>query len=173
MISNTPQPSRRFWQDISLDLAKSRGIKDYEPLFRISELGARFPKSMENWCGIGERPYPLKFWQVFLARDREGNSIGVSGLYQQEVTDAKTVWLGWFGIVPEWRGRGMGPQLLKQTLDKARELHFEKVLVYCEKTAEKAISFYLGHDFHILGEASLVCQETTTDPTDLVLSRNI
>ena len=44
-----------------LEYINSRAIMDFQTLIEAlkPELDDRFPISMENWCGIAQRPYPL------------------------------------------------------------------------------------------------------------------
>ncbi len=59
--------------------------------------------------------------KYFLVYDNE-TIIGVTGLYT--TTDIKlnnTLWMGWFGILKEHRRKGYGTQVIKDTIDMAKE----------------------------------------------------
>ena len=54
------------------------------------------------------------------------------------------------GIIHEhYRGRGYGKKLLKETLKKAKELNFEKVLLKVEEENIKAVNLYKKVGFRI------------------------
>lgn len=149
-------------------LVQTRSIQHFEPLMAELEFGDRFCRSMRNWCGMGERPYPLAFWQVYLAQiDR--TAIGVCGLYQFPDTPPEEVWLGWLGIRPQFRRQGWGTQMLKQIMDRAIAFGFRDVWVFTETDNQAAIAFYQNAGFTELGPASTLCSEVTHDLTDVVL----
>lgn len=47
--------------------------------------------------------------------------VGITGLYAHGETDNESVWLGWFGVLPEFRSRGIGKQILIDTIEKAKQ----------------------------------------------------
>jgi hypothetical protein len=58
-----------------------RVIEMFVPAIRdiAQEFGDRFLLAMLQWCEIGRRSTPLKYWQVFLIR-AQSETVGVSGL---------------------------------------------------------------------------------------------
>ena len=54
-----------------------------------------------------------------------GIPVGITGmyilnLYAENVIDKDDVWLGWYGILPEFRSRGIGKQSLLDTIEMAK-----------------------------------------------------
>lgn len=73
------------------------------------------------------------------------NPIGVVGLYTiDEYQD--TIWLSWFGILKEYRYRGYGKQIFKDTIEKAKKYNkkFLRLFTY-EVWNSEAQVFYQKH----------------------------
>lgn len=79
-----------------------------------------------------------EFW---LVKNGE-NYIGLTGLYAYSKYP-KDAWLNWFGILPEYRCHGFGHQVLRWTMDQAKEKGYEQLHLYTEiGDNDDAISFY-------------------------------
>lgn len=49
--------------------------------------------------------------------------IGITGLYCKEnIYETNSIWLGWFGVLPEYRRRGYGKNILLDTINMAINL---------------------------------------------------
>ena len=74
----------------------------------------------------------------------ENNEIvGITGLYIDEFTQEKgVVWLGWFGVVSAFRGKGYGRKILDFTIDKAKKKGFEILRLYTSSTNLTACNLY-------------------------------
>ena len=73
--------------------------------------------------------------------------VGIFGLYYYEgyPDDA---WLGWFGVLPEHRGKGYGNTALTFFEDLARDRGFRYVRLFTDTyDNEEAHKFYLEHGF--------------------------
>lgn len=46
--------------------------------------------------------------------------IGITGVYTENI-DKESIWLDWFCVVPEFRNRGFGKQILEDTIDKVKK----------------------------------------------------
>jgi GNAT superfamily N-acetyltransferase len=93
---------------LPLRFFQSRNLKDYDVLLDAltPDFGGAFHESVAKWC---ETPpaRTKKFWQLWLVMHEE-NIEGVCGLFAHEAGTTEELWLGWFAIVPERRGRGLG-----------------------------------------------------------------
>jgi GNAT superfamily N-acetyltransferase len=58
----------------------------------------------------------LVFW---LAEDAQGQALGISGLYCTRKDREEALWLGWYGVHPDARGRGVGGMLLRHAIAEA------------------------------------------------------
>lgn len=60
-----------------------------------------------------------KYYLVY----KNDDVIGITGLYSNDDFDeTKSIWLGWFGVLKEFRKKGYGQQILKDTINMAKEL---------------------------------------------------
>jgi len=47
--------------------------------------------------------------------------VGVIGLYINDEIDEESIWLGWFGILPEFRSKGIGRKSILDIIEKAKK----------------------------------------------------
>lgn len=47
--------------------------------------------------------------------------IGLTGIYKNKKTG--DYWLGWFGILPEYQGSGIGSKVLEATIKELKSIH--------------------------------------------------
>ena len=47
--------------------------------------------------------------------------IGITGVFT-EIFDSETIWLDWFGILPEYRNKGFGKKVLSDTINYCKKL---------------------------------------------------
>ena len=90
-----------------LIFSKSQQLADYLPLIAglSAELGSEFSRSMRNWCKLEPRPYPLLDWDVFLVRHNRC-IVGICSHYRQPDDSLQRYWIGWIGVLKEYRRRG-------------------------------------------------------------------
>lgn len=147
-------------KEIELFLAVMKEVAD--------DFGDRFLLAMLHWCGIGSRPAPLEFWQVFLIRTGD-TIVGVSGLYRQPESPAHLCWLGWFAVRPKFRRKGFGSAAIHATADCARTMGCKELWVYTGASDAAARHFYTRLDFKLLGSARDRAPGKTIDDSDIVL----
>lgn len=67
--------------------------------------------------------------------------VGVTGIYNMSKynknIDDNSMWLGWFGILPEFRRKGIGRQALLDTVEKAKMYNKEYFRIYTVSTDNK------------------------------------
>ena len=64
----------------------------------------------------------LEYEKYFLVYDGD-IVIGVTGLYSNEdIFETNSLWLGWFGVLEEYRSKGYGKQILIDTIEMAKKL---------------------------------------------------
>lgn len=77
-------------------------------------------------------------WLVF----HDVTPIGVVGLYSYHEYP-QTAWLGWFGVLPEYRGLGYGSTIFDFWMNSAKDKGYKEARLYTDKHANKdAIEFY-------------------------------
>ncbi len=64
----------------------------------------------------------LEYQKYYLVYD-ENKVIGITGLYSNEdLNETGSIWLGWFGVLSNYRNQGYGTQILNDTIHMATEL---------------------------------------------------
>ena len=63
---------------------------------------------------------PSRDYVAFIAYYKD-IPIGITGVYTEEI-DKDSIWLDWFCIIPEYREKGFGEQILRDTIEYARGL---------------------------------------------------
>lgn len=72
--------------------------------------------------------------------------VGITGFYIAK-EDVKSGWLGWFGILPEYRRRHLGSQALEMFFDECRQNGCTHARLYTDmRDNYDAIQFYLAND---------------------------
>jgi RimJ/RimL family protein N-acetyltransferase len=154
----------------TVELVTTKEIELFLPTMKelADDFGDRFLLAMLHWCGIGSRPAPLEFWQVFLIRTL-GEIVGISGLYRQPESPAQLCWLGWFAVRPKFRRKGFGSAAIHATVDCARTMGCKELWVYTGASDEAARHFYTKVGFELLGSARDSAPGKTIDDSDIVL----
>ena len=82
------------------------------------------------------------YWLVY----SDDKLIGMSGVYAYpELGEPETAWLGWFGVLDEFRGYGYGKMILLETLKRAKDMGYTKLRLYSSKRDDlcpNAVQFY-------------------------------
>lgn len=93
----------------------------------------------------------VDYW--VLLNDKE-EIIGVTGMYRLKEDEGDVVWLGWYCVRADQRGKGLGKELLEWTIEKAKERGFRKMKLYTSTDPNEAVAqtLYEKMDFKITGE---------------------
>jgi GNAT superfamily N-acetyltransferase len=72
-------------------------------------------RAHEYWLKYKENT--VRYWVAL--DDENGEIVGGTGLY--DLTDEKDIcWLGWYWVIPSQRGKGIGKELLRFSIETAR-----------------------------------------------------
>jgi GNAT superfamily N-acetyltransferase len=82
------------------------------------------PKSLKE--SLSEISSVKTYW---VAVERDGETVGITGLYKDS-HNKDTIWLGWFGVHPGYRRRGIGSTLLEFTIKEAKRRGFSILKLY-------------------------------------------
>lgn len=66
------------------------------------------------------------FVDYWIVLDEKEEVIGVTGMYRLNEDPEDVVWLGWYCVRSDQRGRGFGRELLEWTIKKAKERGLKK-----------------------------------------------
>ncbi len=67
--------------------------------------------------------------------------IGITGIYSYHEYP-ENAWLGWFGILNQYRKRGYGGRVLDKTIELAKEKGYTKFRLYTDEYAKSAHKLY-------------------------------
>jgi len=144
---------------------QSRNIEDYSVLLDglYPDFGNPFCHTILVWCDVMKTgKTPEEFWQVWLVKD-EGRIIGICGLYSLD-ENIDTLWLGWFGIIPELRNKKLGCFVIDFLKETARSVGATKLMSYVGSEG-KPLTFYNRNGFTTEGSVK--------DYRKLFIHRNI
>ena len=91
--------------------------------------------------------YPDKRLHYWLAENEESQIVGITGLYVPRTSDTD-IWLGWFGVKKEFRGKGYGKEILRWTIRQASKQGFTTLRLYTDSEEnDKAVKLYKSLGF--------------------------
>jgi GNAT superfamily N-acetyltransferase len=128
-----PLSKNKLDEAISL-VAKIFPDREDRKIARINLEESLFLKNSGKW-----------YW---VAADKSGKLVGVTGLYL-DAKDEDVIWLGWFGVHPEYRRLGIGSCLLEYTSGEAKRRGFNCLKIYTslDNGTKAARSLYELHGF--------------------------
>lgn len=93
----------------------------------------------------------VDYWILLNERDEV---IGVTGMYRLKDDPKDVVWLGWYCLRNDQRGKCFGKELLEWTVSKAKERGFRKMKLYTSTDPNEAVAqiLYDKLEFNIVGE---------------------
>lgn len=148
---------------------QTKEIKDYSLILKplADDFTPIFYQTMLVWCKV--IPYDNVqsdlFWEIWLVMI-DDKPIGVCGLYTLTgAKDTKELWLGWLGIIPEFRNLKLGGQIMEHLYIEAKKVGCERIYSYVDKEG-KPLSFYKREGFEILGTVDEYCANNSIDNID-------
>lgn len=132
---------------------QSKNIRDYKEI--LTGLEPDFEREhwpyLLTWCGVIDNdPGDLgKYWQVWLI-ETQNQVVGVCGLYSFKHNDNSELWLGWFGVLPPYRGRGIGEEAVRWMEHCGRRAGAGKILSYISP-GDQPLKFYQKNGFEDTG----------------------
>ncbi len=132
---------------------QSKDIRDYSILLDAlyPDFGSHFCRTILCWCDLMKNDRKEnKFWEVWIIKNTKGNTIGICGLYSMLTNDIETLWLGWFGLIPELRNNGIGSNVLNWLKNEAKKIGATTLMSYIDKSGDR-LSFYERNGFYCIG----------------------
>jgi len=101
---------------------------------------------------------------------KDGETIGITGFYRLGIhpKNPNEYWLGWFGILPEYRGSGVSKDSIDKLIDiiMGENPKFEKLMVYLEEDNHRAKRFYEKIGFKYLSTVDEFCSSSNIEKED-------
>lgn len=123
----------------------------------------------------------LDYYIVYL----EDIPIGVTGIYSYNEYPSDA-WLGWFGILEQYRNNGYGGIVLDKTIELAREKGYTKFRLYTDEYAISAHKLYASRglikelydnkndkDEYFIADVYIFSMSLTKEPIDLWNSKTL
>lgn len=148
--------------DDELSFTTSKKIKDFSPILKplVADFGTVFYQTVLDWTKLipSDKPIDDLLWDVWLVKLGH-KTIGICGLYTLEgATDTSELWLGWFGIIPELRNKGLGKQVMNHLYTNAKKFGCKRIFSYVDKGGAP-LNFYKREGFEVLGTVGEYCKQ--------------
>lgn len=125
----------------NLEEGLSLGRKIFPDDFETLELGYRASLNL-----VDPRWKTRKILDYFLVYDDKNKLVAITGFYQWTKHSEDEVWLGWYGVDSEERGRGIGRQVLNWTIKSAKERGYKKFRLWTTACPAEAVAQKLYED---------------------------
>ena len=150
-----------------LTYIQSREIKDYTILLDnlYEDFGSHMCHTILCWCKlmkVGQQPKDSyhTIWEVWIIK-QDDNTIGICGLYSLN-KNVEELWLGWFGIIPEFRFQKLGNEVIDYLKETAINMGATKLMSYVGSEG-KPLTFYQRNGFEITGTVGEYIKENNMD----------
>ena len=89
-----------------------------------------------------------RFW---VAKDIKKGVLGTTGLYTHKGDQNEAIWLGWFCVDPDYRGKGLGSRLLDYSIKKAKKEGFDYLRLWTTSSPNEKMAqgLYESRGFRI------------------------
>jgi len=91
-----------------------------------------FVKKMMRLFGIAS------LMNVWVAKDKNDEICGTTGLYTCCKDEEEAIWLSWFCVAPNKRGQGIGKRLIEFSIEKAKEHNKKYFRLYTSNDPNEA-----------------------------------
>jgi len=111
-----------------------------------------------DWYWIGRLGWTYQQWQAYLDRPELETWVGYvagtpAGYFELEMQPEHTVELAYFGLLPQFIGRGVGGRLLTAAIERAWAMGAQRVWVHtCTLDHPGALTNYQARGFRIFAE---------------------
>lgn len=91
--------------------------------------------------------------EYWVTKNANNNVIGIIGLYSKprKRDDEFVLWIGWFGVHPGYRRKGIGSKLLDYVINESIQRGYKKLRVYSGYEEDASHLFYKRHGFLMTG----------------------
>lgn len=163
---------------MKLSFYHSWDINEYEPILKSLEgdFGMEHYEAIQYWCDNEDHNHFYKYWDMRLVKANE-KLIGICGLYYM-TQSTKEAWIGWFGILPVYRGLGLGARILAWMELEASIEGAYRIMAYVGE--DGPLDFYLKYGFKRLSSVKEYLEANPFadpnefgEPNDHVIYKNL
>ena len=84
-----------------------------------------------NQCGYLSYYKAIQNGEPYFLAYLDDNAIGITGLYKEErLGEANTCWLGWYGLLPQYRKLGLSKTILLDSIEEAKKRGYDTFRLY-------------------------------------------
>ena len=116
-------------------------------------------------------------WQNYYLVYEENKVIGITGLYCFEnINETNSIWLGWFGVLEEYRRKGYGKEILIETINISKEFSKKYPIKYLRlytSTRDNKIAQILYEEIMDIKEEYNNPNDFNYDNTCLIYSKSL
>lgn len=155
--------------DTNIYFIQTRDIVKFGPILKplSKDFTSIFYETVLEWCGVIPRDdyKEGRYWEVWLIY-LNGKPIGICGLYTlKESKDLDELWLGWLGIIPEYRNLKLGGEIMTHLYSEARKVGAKKIYSYVGEDG-KPLNFYKREGFKVIGNVGEYLKDRGIDYID-------
>ena len=152
-MSNKKESSKYKVNDIKIRFSTKEDIIGLKKMFNKVVREKRFLPTLHEITieDIRNDWFDLRHYDLILVAEIQGELVGQIQLERLE--DDATQHVCEIGIIvdPDYRGKGIGSELLKKAIEKAKQLGFEKICLSTFHTNRIAIALYKKFGFREAG----------------------
>ena len=100
-----------------------------------------------------------------------GRVVGITGVYHEDI-DKDSIWLSWFGVLPNERSKGYGRKILKETERICKTMPFKYFRCYTS-SSYNASALPLYESFYTISEKYENDDDETYDKTTIIYSYSL
>lgn len=122
-----------------------QSVTKYNQLAAVKIQNSLFPEydATETYRQSLNKENNCRYWIVSM----DGKDAGISGIYENDA-EPESAWLGWFGILPEYREKKIGTATLKFFEEEAKRLGKKYVRAYTNRNDNDiAKDFYKANGY--------------------------
>ena len=126
--------------DIGIAAGKILFPKDTEKI-NCPELPYRW--SVQRKHPVTKQKHGHNILVYYLIYNHQCEVVALTGLYQEDGDPVDTCWLGWYGVLPEFRNRGYGKAVLEYTELLAKQFGKRVIKLWTTEEPDEAAAQFL------------------------------
>ena len=123
-----------------------RSLSERLTFWAFKNQNIRLVKKLIKFFGVSSLS---NFW---VAIDENNNVVGTTGIYTYVKDENEAIWLAWFCVAPEQRGKGIGKQLMEHSINMAKGFNKKYFRLYTSSDPNEAAAqnLYEKYGFKVI-----------------------